>query len=241
MGDQREPTADRHAGHTELGKFADRRNTRKHQHVDRHRDVVDNRLDLVGGRDPGGVHDVGPGCGVRLQSGERVVEVVDAPEVVLGTGSEHEAHRTSVGGLGRRGDPVDGQLVVVDGLAVGVPVLDRASGESGGCGGGDGLGNAVGIRREAMLEIGTDRQRRRRGEVGTVGDRLLTSHLTVVAAERVGESGARRGQRGVAEVGEDLGATWIPGVGHQQRRATLMQGGERSGPFSGEGQVNCRH
>ena len=74
-----------------------------------------------------------------------------------------------------------------------------------------------------------------------MGDRLLTSHLAVVAAERVGESGARRGQRGVAEVGEDLGATCIPGVGHQQRRAGLMQGGERSGPFSGEGQVDCRH
>ena len=170
------PLPTEHAGDTELGKFADRRHARKHEHVDRHVDGVDKRLDLVGGRDPGGVHDVGTDCGVRLQSGERVVESSTPRKWFSARGSEHEPDRTAWAASAAAATRSHGQVTVVDRLAVGSPnprsstrrarrrrrtptVAATPSGSG----------------RVAILEVGTDRQRCRRGEVGAVGDRLLTS------------------------------------------------------------------
>ena len=237
VGGEGEATAHRHAGDADLGELGDRRHAGEHEDVDRHVDGLDDAGDLLGGGDRRGVDDVGAGGGVGLQPGDRVVEVVDAAEVVLGATREHETHRPGMGRLGSGGNPLAGEPDVVDRLLVRVPVLDRAAGETGSGGEGDCLGDVGGARGEAVLEVGAHRQRRRRGELGAVGDRLVAGHAAVVAAERVGESGTRRGQRGVAEVGEDLGAAGVPGVGHQQRCAGSMQLGEADGPLGSGGEV----
>ena len=75
------------------------------------------------------VHDVGTDGGVRLQPVDRVVEIVDAADVVLGPRREHQPDRSGVGGVGGSGDAVASQVTVVDRPLVGSPILDRAPGE----------------------------------------------------------------------------------------------------------------
>ena len=73
-----------------LRELRDRRRCRHGEHVDRHSDRVDDRGDLLRRREPRRVDAVGAGVAVGDEPRDRVVEVVDAVEVVLRAARQHE-------------------------------------------------------------------------------------------------------------------------------------------------------
>ena len=76
----------------------------------------------------GRVEAVGACVAVGDEAGDRVVEVVDAVEVVLRAPGEHDRLVEGVRGLGGLGDALGGEPDVVDPPRDRVPVLDRAAG-----------------------------------------------------------------------------------------------------------------
>jgi uncharacterized protein YjiS (DUF1127 family) len=98
---------------------------------------------------------------------------------------------------GRRRDPLDREPAVVDPLAA--PVLDRAAGEPGRERAAHGLRDLLRRVAEAVLEVGRDRQRRRRRDLRRMRERLLARDVAVEPAERRGEAAARRRERIEAE------------------------------------------
>ena len=92
------------------------------------------------------------------------------------------------GRLDRGGDAVASKAEVVDRpFRVAPVVLDRRPGRArlGGCG--DRRRDARRVVGEAVLEVGVHRQRRRRGDVRGVGDRLVAGDAAVGPPERGGE------------------------------------------------------
>ena len=68
----------------------------------------------VHGAQPRRVEDVGAGALVGLQARDRVVEVVDTPDVVLGAAAEHERKRQPARRFGRGGNALGGVRPLVD-------------------------------------------------------------------------------------------------------------------------------
>ena len=100
------------------------------EHVDGLVEGRHDAADVVDGDDPRRVQHIGACLLVPLQPSDRVGEVVDAVQVVLGARGEHEV-LAAVRGLGRGRDSLGGEIDVVDRLAgVAGEVLDRASGEA---------------------------------------------------------------------------------------------------------------
>ena len=77
--------------------------------------------------------------------------------------------------LDGRGDALGGQRRWRGSAGRVREVLHRRAGRAGLRRRGDRRGHAGGIVGEAVLEVGVDRQRRRRGELGRVGDRLVAA------------------------------------------------------------------
>ena len=71
--------------HPDRGELGDRRAVQGGEHVHRHADGARRRLRSGRDRSAGCVHRVGPGVAVGDEPRDRVVEVGDAVEVVLGT------------------------------------------------------------------------------------------------------------------------------------------------------------
>ena len=82
------------------------------EHVHRPVDGRHDGADVLDREQPRCVEHVGPGLLVRLQPGDRVVEVADAVDQVLGPRREHQAARS--GRLGGGGHALGGQTDVVD-------------------------------------------------------------------------------------------------------------------------------
>jgi hypothetical protein len=84
---------------------------------------------------------------------------------------------------------------------------------------------------EAVLEVAVDREVGGAGDHGRVLQRFLARHrrLAVAAAEGVGEPRARRGERRIAEPGEDAGRADVPRIRHHERPGPLVQAAERLG------------
>ena len=92
---------------------------RDREHVDRHVDRRQPRCDLVESLSHGRVHGVRPRVAVGDETRDRVVEVVHAVEVVLGTAREHHRLGEAMGGLRGDRDPLRGDLDVVDAVVAG--------------------------------------------------------------------------------------------------------------------------
>ena len=88
------------------------------------RDLLERR------RRPGAYTAVGAGVAVGDQAGDRVVEVVDAADVVLAPAGEHHRVGEPVRRLGGLGDPLRGEPDVVDPVGRRVVVLDREAGRA---------------------------------------------------------------------------------------------------------------
>jgi hypothetical protein len=84
----------------------------------------------------------------------------------------------------------------------------------------------------AILEVGIDRQRRRRGDVAAIVEDLPEADVRVGAAEQVGEAEARRRQRLEAERGQNPCRPRIPRIGDREGARPFVQGPERNGLFS---------
>ena len=78
-------------------------------------------------REPRRVDAVGAGVPVGDEPGDRVVEVVDAVEVVLRAARQYERRVERPGRLGGLGDALDGESDILDPPRDRVPVLDRAA------------------------------------------------------------------------------------------------------------------
>ena len=168
------------------------------QHVHRPIDGADDRPHVLDGEQPRRVEHVGAGLLVRLQAADRVVEVADAVQQVLGPRRQHQTRspwppRGRRDAVGRQADLVDRALVVTP------EVLDRCPGRAGRGGRLDRRCHAGRVVGEAVLEVGVHRQRRGGGECRGVGQGFLRADPAVRTAERGGEPGARRGDGREAE------------------------------------------
>ncbi len=88
-----------------------------------------------------------------------------AAQVVLGARGEHKVRGARVRCLGGRRDALAGRIDVVQPLLAGIPILDRAARKADLEREPHGLGDAGGVRGEAVLEV------RRHGHVGSGDER----------------------------------------------------------------------
>ena len=102
---ERERATDGDPRHADLRELGDRRSGRPEQHVDGHRDGFHDRADLARVHEAGRVEHVRAGRLVGEEAGDRVVEVVDAVDVVLGAPGDDQI---LTGGLDRRRHPRGG-------------------------------------------------------------------------------------------------------------------------------------
>ena len=138
--------------------------------LDTDEQIVFDRLDVGDARR---IEHVGAGHLEGLQPPDRVVEVRTAPQKILGARGEDEVALQRARRIDRRSDPFDRQLEVVDRLfRIAGVILDRAAGQSGGLGGEDRLGRAVGAVALAALEIGRNRQVGRRDHFAAMLDHV---------------------------------------------------------------------
>ena len=88
------------------GEIADRRAARQREDVDRDADLVHDPGDLIQIDEARRVDHVGPGVAVGDETRDRVVEVVDATDVVLGPRGQDEWLDIRVRGRHGLGDPL---------------------------------------------------------------------------------------------------------------------------------------
>ena len=154
-----------------------------------------------------------------------------AVEEVLGPCREHHRRRLLVGRLGGSGDPFGGETDVVDRLADGVVVLDRASGRTG-----VGQEPAPSSRHRARSSAKHRSLSTFSGSSVCGGhrrhvvDELVPRHVLVVLAQRPREPGARGRQRLEPARREEPGRTDVPGVRHDEDLA-------RAGAAHGTGHI----
>ena len=138
---------------------------RAREHVDRHADRVDDRRDLLRRREPRRVDAVGAGVAVGDEPRDRVVEVVDAVEVVLRAARQHERRVERAGRLRGLGDALGASATSSIRPATGfqssieqpaAPASPRQP---------DGLGDAARVVGEAALAVDVERQVGRRSEL----------------------------------------------------------------------------
>ena len=223
VGDAGQQAPGRDAPDAEPGELGERRHRRGREHVDGHADRVDHRRDLLRRREPGRIDAVGAGVAVGDEARDRVVEVVDAVEVVLRAAREHEWR---IEGSGRRrglGDALGREPDVLDLAGDGVPVLDRAARCARLAESADGLGDAAGVVRVAALAVDVERQVGRRSELGDVGHELVPRHLRVQLAEHPREACARRRERLEPERGENARRADVPRVRHHEELLAGVQ------------------
>src|SRR5919201_1853896 len=113
-GDPRELPADADPLRAGLGDFSNRAEYRKRQNVDRPRNRLAYRSDLLDGLQAGRVQDVGPCPFEREQPSDRVLEVGVAPDVVLRPRCEREWKRQRARRLDGSCDPFDGMRAFVE-------------------------------------------------------------------------------------------------------------------------------
>jgi hypothetical protein len=153
------------AAHPERGELVDGRCSGTHEHVHRRGHGLDDRFDLGRVREARRVQDVGACPFEGLKARDRVVEVLATVQVVLAARGQHEAGRSSVSDLGRRGNALGGERRLVDRiLAAAGEVLDREAGQSRGDRAHGRLGDLIRGVRKTALEIGGHRQRSRSGD-----------------------------------------------------------------------------
>jgi hypothetical protein len=175
-------------------------------------------------RQPRRVEHVGTGFGVGAQAGDRVVEIVNAADVVFRARGEHELHRAGMGGRNRGGDPRDGMLEGIDRARLVIAeVLDRAAREARVDRPAHGLRDPRRFVGEAVLEICGHRQLRRIRDRRRVRQRLLPRHRAVAPPERRREPAARRRERLEAQRRQQRRRAAIPRVGQQQRVLARVQ------------------
>jgi len=89
---------------------------------------------------------------------------------------------------------------------------------------------AGGLDREAALEVAVHRNLDPAGDGLEVGQRVVEGHAVVGDPVRPGEAGARRGQGGKAEPGEQPGAAEVPRIGEHEA-AGLVESAEELDPL----------
>ena len=101
------------------------RAARKREDVDRDADLAHDPRDLIQIDEAWRVDHVGPGVAVGDETRDRVVEVVDAADVVLGPRGQDEWLDIRVRGRHGLGDSLHRHVERVDAVGSGVVVLDR--------------------------------------------------------------------------------------------------------------------
>jgi len=145
-------------------------------------------------------------------------------QVVLGSSREHEPRPAGVRHLSRGRDPRDRKVHVVDRrVRLSGEVLDGAAGQPRPDRQRDGVGDILRFIGEPVLEVRGHRKVRCRHDRCGMGERLVSGHRSVEAAERRGKTPARRGQGFEAEGGEQLRRTCVPRVWKQERAHRTMQ------------------
>ena len=104
--------ADRQPRHAGPGEVGDVRTAREQQHVHGAVDGCHDGADVVDREQAGRVEHVGAGLLVRLQPGDRVAEVLDTADEVLGAGGQHQP--AGARRLDRRRHPLGGGADRVD-------------------------------------------------------------------------------------------------------------------------------
>src|ERR671919_633290 len=224
-GDPRELPADADPLRAGLGDLSNRAEHRKRQDVDRPRDRLAYRPDLLDGLQAGRVEDVGPCPFEREQPLNRVLEVGVAPDVVLRPRREREWERQRARRLDGSCDPFDGVRAFVE-VAGGIVVLDRPADRA--CLGDtlDRPRSVIRVGSEPVLEIDGDRKIRRVVECRRMRSDLVEARTSVATAEREREPRARGGERGEPETLEHARRTRVPRVRDHERLA-LVEGSQR--------------
>ena len=200
------------------------------EHVDRLRDRRADRADVVDVAQPRRIEHVGARLVEGLQPLDRVVEVAAAVQVVLRARRERERERQGAR-RPRRRPRCARPPGRADRSARRVP---RSSPRSSSRPARPPRHRESSRRRsrvvaEPVLEVAVHGQLGGAGDQGSVLERLVARHrrLAVAAAEAVGEAGARRGERLVAEPGEHAGRADVPRIGHHECARPLVQAAER--------------
>src|SRR3989449_2242051 len=218
--------------YADFGELGHARPVRPEEHVDRRLHLVHDPGDGFQVHQPGGVHDVRSAASERLQPGNRVVEVLDPIEVVLGSGGEHDPVRVRRldRGLDTEGRDLDrvnavGRIVVFD-RHPGRALLREARDRS--------LDSRKVVRVAALrVDVEGDLDRSHQGSdmMGNLVDRDVLVHPT----ERGGKPGTRRGDGREPKRGEDPRRSDIPCVGHQEgsRRVQIGEPPAKQGSLAG--------
>ena len=152
-------------------------------------------------------------------------EVGVREELAVGASGQDEV---GAGRLARRGDAVDGQLHVVQ--LVAVVVLDVAAGQPGLARQGDRLRDLLGRSAVPVLEVTAHRYGDRRGDLLDALEHVLPGHARRAIGQRVIALGqrerdprARRRDRRKPRCGQQNRTARIPGVRHHEPGRRLMQ------------------
>ena len=222
VGGAREQASCRDPTDADRFELRDGRAAREDKHIDRDLDLAHEPRDLLQIYETRGVDGVGARVAIRDESPDRVVEILNTTEVVLGPCGEHKRLGERVSRLGGNADPLDRELEVLDPMRSRVVVLQRAAGRPGGRELRDCLGDTPGIVRKAVLAVHVQRQIRGRRELGDVRHELVAGHVLVEPAERPREPGARRRERLEAERRKQPCGAHVPGVRHHEDFVACM-------------------
>ena len=223
VGGAGQEAAGRGSAHSCVPELREARPARQREDVDRRLHGLHDGADLVEVGQPGRVQAVGAGIPVGDEARDRVVEVVDVADVVLGAAGEHHRLGQGVRGLGRLGDTLRRQLDVVDTAGRGVVVLDRAArrarlGEAP-----HRLRHTARLVRVAALAVDVQRDRRRRREGADMRHELVAADTLVEPAERPREPGARRRERLEAGGLEQPSGADVPRVRQREELLARVQ------------------
>ena len=181
----------------------------------------------------GRVEDVRARIAVRGEALDRVVEVVDAADVVFGAAGEDERLALRARGLRGFRDTLCRRGDFVHSPRLGVEVLDRETGGSGVRQQLDRAGHASGITRVAALAVDVQREFGRGSDRGDMSNELVTRHSLIEPAQRPGKASAGRRQGLESRGREEPCRACIPGIRHDEELLALVKRPEGGALFGG--------
>ncbi len=178
----------------------------------------------MGGIDqPGRIQDIGARVAIRDEPLDRVGQIVDAVQVILGAGGQHQAMLP--GRFDCRRYALGGDVDGIDRSSGGVVVLDRTARRPGFREQLHGPGDATRVIGEAPLRIHAERHVDSGGKRLHVRDELVATDVLIGPPERRRVTRARGRDRLEPEGGEQPSRADVPGVRHDEQ-PFAMQGAE---------------
>ena len=186
--------------------------------------------DVVERRQPRREQHVGAGVGERLEPADRVLQIGDAVQKVLGARRQRERKRQRARGCDGRAHALDARGRTGRSAPRRCRLRPRSSRRRApaSAASADRCRTRLRVVGEAVLEIGADGQRRRVDDRPRVGERLVARDgaFAVGLAERERESGARRRQRLETQRGQHLRGPRVPRIGDREDRRPPVQRGK---------------